>query len=157
MIQQNKSNVANTQSAMVSQFCVRPTSRRWFSKRVQVTMRHGPLDAMQESMSTFNIHLAFTYRLQWSLKHSVKQWSGKTDGQFIISRWISPHGRSKYPTIGWQSACNFNPPAISRWTRKCPRIVAYSSCELLDFSRKKYSNIGQQGNGNRYPPGHEHG
>ena len=42
---------------------------------------------------------------------------------------------------GWQSDCNFNPPAISRWTRKCPGNVADSSCELLDFSRKKYSNF----------------
>jgi hypothetical protein len=54
--------------------------------------------------------------------------------------------------------CNFNPPAISRWTRKCPGNVADSSCELPDFSWKKYSNIGRcPGNGNRYPPGHEHG
>ena len=62
------------------------------------------------------------------------QWSGKPDGQFIISRWIFPHGRSKFPTIGWQSDCNFNLPGISQWTRKCPRIVADSSCELLDSS-----------------------
>ena len=88
----------------------------------------------------------------------LNQWSGKTDSQFIISQWISPHGRSKFPTIGWQSDCNFNPPAISRWTRKCPGNVADSSCELPDFSRKKYSNTGRYpGNGNRYPPGHEHG
>ena len=31
---------------------------------------------------------------------------------------ISPHGRSKFPTIRWQSDCNFNPPGISRWTIK---------------------------------------
>jgi hypothetical protein len=82
---------------------------------------------------------------------------GETD-YFIISRWISPHGRSKFSTIGWQSNCNFNPPAISQWTRKCPRNVVDSSCELPDFSRKKYSNTSQYlGNGNRYPSGHEHG
>jgi hypothetical protein len=41
---------------------------------------------------------------------------------------------------------------------KSPGNVADSSCELLEFSRKKYSNTGQYpGNGNRYPPGHEHG
>ena len=75
-----------------------------------------------------------------------------------ISRWISHHGQSKFPTIGWQSDFNFNPPAISRWTRKCPGNVANSSCELLDFSRKKYPNNGQYpGNGKQYPPGHEHG
>ena len=56
-----------------------------------------------------------------------QQWSGKTDGLFIIIQWISPHGRSKFPTIGWQSDCNFNPPAISRWTRKYPGSVADSS------------------------------
>ena len=35
------------QSAMVSHcFCIRPTSKRWFLKIVQVTMKHDPLDAM---------------------------------------------------------------------------------------------------------------
>ena len=69
-----------------------------------------------------------------------------------------PHGQSKIPTIGWQSECNFNPPAISQWTRKCPGSVDVSSCDLLDFSHKRYSNTGRYpGNGNRYPPGHEHG
>jgi hypothetical protein len=53
--------------------------------------------------------------------------------------------------------CNFNPPAISRWTKKCPGNVADSFCELPDFIRKKYSNIGRYPrHDNRYPPGHEH-
>ena len=69
-----------------------------------------------------------------------------------------PHGQAKFPDIGWQSDCNFNPPAISQWTRKCLKNVADSSCELMDFSRREYSNIGRHpGNGNQYPPGHEHG
>ena len=56
------------------------------------------------------------------------------------------------------SDCDFNPAAISRWTRKCLGSVADSSCELPDFSRKKYSNTGRYpGNDNRYPLGHEHG
>ena len=38
--------VASVRSAMVSRFCVRPTSKRWFLKIVQLTMKHGPLDAM---------------------------------------------------------------------------------------------------------------
>jgi hypothetical protein len=33
-------------SALVSWFCVRPTSERWFLKIVQVTMKHDPLDAI---------------------------------------------------------------------------------------------------------------
>ena len=78
--------------------------------------------------------------------------------RLVISWWISRHGRSKFPTIGWQSDPKFNPPAISRCTRKCPGNVVDSSCELLDFNRKKYTNIGRYpGNGNQYPPGHEHG
>ena len=61
-------------------------------------------------------------------------------------------------SIAWQSDCNFNPLAISQWTRKCPGNVAGSSCELPDFNWKKYSNTSRYlGNGNRYPPGHEHG
>jgi hypothetical protein len=53
---------------------------------------------------------------------------------------------------------NFNSPAISWWTKKCHGNVADSSCELPDFNRKKYSNTSRYpGNGNRYPPGHEHG
>ena len=42
--------VVSFRSAMVSQFCVRPTSKRWFLKITQVTMKPDPLDAMQELM-----------------------------------------------------------------------------------------------------------
>jgi hypothetical protein len=38
--------VVSIQSAMVFRFCVRPTSKRWFLKIVQVTMKHDPFDAM---------------------------------------------------------------------------------------------------------------
>ena len=37
--------VVSVRSAMVSRFCVRPTSKRWFLKVVQVTMKHDPFDA----------------------------------------------------------------------------------------------------------------
>jgi hypothetical protein len=33
-------------SAMVSPFCVRPTSKRWFLKIVQLTVKHDPFNAM---------------------------------------------------------------------------------------------------------------
>ena len=33
-------------SSMVSRFCVRPTSKRWFLRIVQVTMKHDPFDVM---------------------------------------------------------------------------------------------------------------
>jgi hypothetical protein len=57
---------------MVFRFCVRPTSKRWFLKIVQVTMN------TIQSMSCRNLcrlytHLAFTYILRWSLKQSVKR------------------------------------------------------------------------------------
>ena len=45
-----KSMVVNVRSAMVSEFCVRPTFKRWFLNIVQVTMNHDPFDAMQESV-----------------------------------------------------------------------------------------------------------
>ena len=38
--------VVSIQSAMVSQFCVRPTSKRWFLRIVQVTVKHDPFDVM---------------------------------------------------------------------------------------------------------------
>ena len=38
--------VVSVRSAMVSQFCVGPTSKRWFLKTFQVTMKHGLCDAM---------------------------------------------------------------------------------------------------------------
>jgi hypothetical protein len=38
--------VVSIRSAMVSWFCVRPTSNRWCMKIVQVTMKHDPFDAM---------------------------------------------------------------------------------------------------------------
>ena len=38
--------VVSIWSAMVSQFRVRPTSKRWFLKIIQVTMKHDPLDVV---------------------------------------------------------------------------------------------------------------
>ena len=35
----------SVQSAIVSWFCVRPTSEGWFLQIVQVTMKHDPSDA----------------------------------------------------------------------------------------------------------------
>ena len=52
MMKQNKAVVVSVQSAVVSQFCVRPTSKRWFLKIIQVTMKHDPFDTVQESMQT---------------------------------------------------------------------------------------------------------
>ena len=46
---------------MVSRFCVRPTSKRWFLKKVHVTMKHDPFDAHVGIHVDFTIHLAFTY------------------------------------------------------------------------------------------------
>ena len=37
--------VVSIRSAMVSGLCVRPTSKRWFMKIVQVTMKHDQIDA----------------------------------------------------------------------------------------------------------------
>jgi hypothetical protein len=41
-----KPTVVSIRGAMVSWFCGRPTSKRWFLKIVQVTMKHDPFDAM---------------------------------------------------------------------------------------------------------------
>ena len=64
--------VVSVWNAMVSWFCVRPSSKRWFLKLVQVTMKHDPFDAIWESMSTWHpsscIHI-----LCRSLKRSVKR------------------------------------------------------------------------------------
>ena len=38
--------IMSIRSAMVSQFYIKPTSKRWFLKRIQVTMNHDPFDAM---------------------------------------------------------------------------------------------------------------
>jgi hypothetical protein len=38
--------VVSIQSTMVSRFCVRPTSKRWFLEIVQVTTKLDPFDAM---------------------------------------------------------------------------------------------------------------
>ena len=71
MINYNKSTVASVRSAMISQFRVRPTSKRWFLKIIQVTLKHDPLVAMQKSMYT--LHSSCIHILRWSLQHSVKQ------------------------------------------------------------------------------------
>ena len=42
--------VVSIQSDMVSQFYVRPTSKRWVLETIQVTMKHVPFNAMYKSM-----------------------------------------------------------------------------------------------------------
>ena len=61
---------------MVSLFCIRSiTSKRWFLKIIQVTMKHDSFDAMKESMWT--LHPSCIHILCWSLKRSVKRtWPG---------------------------------------------------------------------------------
>ena len=51
----------SVRSAMVTRICVRPTSKRWFLKIIQVIMKHDPFDPSRSHV------------LRWSLKHSVKQ------------------------------------------------------------------------------------
>ena len=50
--------VVSVQSAMVFGFRVRPTSKRWFLKTIQVTMKHDPFNP---NPCRLYIHLAFTY------------------------------------------------------------------------------------------------
>ena len=69
-LKHSKSIVVRFRSAMVFWFCVKSTSKRWFLKIVQVTVKHDPFDAMQVSMQTF--HPSCMHLLCWSLKHSVK-------------------------------------------------------------------------------------
>ena len=54
----NKSKVVRFRSAMVSQFCVRPTSKTWILKLVQLTMKRDPFDVI------IGIHVDFTSILQ---------------------------------------------------------------------------------------------
>ena len=42
--------VVSVQSATVFRFCFRPTSKRWFLKIAQETMKQDPFDDMKESM-----------------------------------------------------------------------------------------------------------
>ena len=46
MIKYNKPTVMSVWSAMVSWFCVRSTSKRWFLKTIHITMKHDPFDAI---------------------------------------------------------------------------------------------------------------
>ena len=76
MIRWNKSTVVSMRSAIVSWFCVRPTSKRWFLKIIQVTVKHDPFGAMYKSMWT-TLHPSRIHILRWSLKCSVKRtWTG---------------------------------------------------------------------------------
>jgi hypothetical protein len=38
--------VVSVRGAMISHFCVRPTSKRWFLKIIQGTMKYDPTHAM---------------------------------------------------------------------------------------------------------------
>ena len=42
----NKPMIVSVWSAMVFQLCVEPTSKRWFLKTIQVTMKHDPFNVM---------------------------------------------------------------------------------------------------------------
>ena len=64
MIKYNKSTVVSVRSATVSWFCVRPTSKRWFLKIIQVTMKHKSI------WCHVGIHVDFTSILH-SLVYSV--------------------------------------------------------------------------------------
>jgi hypothetical protein len=46
MVKYDNSTVVSVRSAMVSRFCVRPTSKRWVLTSDQVTMKYDPFDAM---------------------------------------------------------------------------------------------------------------
>jgi hypothetical protein len=50
MIKQNNSTVVSVRSAVVSRFCVKHASQKWFLKMIRVTMKHDLIDAMWESM-----------------------------------------------------------------------------------------------------------
>ena len=50
MMKLDKSIVVVYWRARVPWFYVKPASKRWFLKTNQVTMKHDPFDAMQESM-----------------------------------------------------------------------------------------------------------
>ena len=60
MIIWSKSTVVSARSAMVSRFCVRPTSKRWFLETVQVTMNMIHLMPCRNPCRLY-IHPAFTY------------------------------------------------------------------------------------------------
>ena len=50
LVSYSELKVVSVRSAMVSRFCVRPTSKMWFLKIVQVTKIHDPIDAAQKSV-----------------------------------------------------------------------------------------------------------
>ena len=67
--------VVSVRSAMVSWYSVKSTSKRWFLKIVQVTMKRDPFYVMKKSMQT--LQLCCIHLLCWSLEHSVKRtWTG---------------------------------------------------------------------------------
>ena len=86
--------MGSVRSARASWFYVRPTSKRWFLKTVQVTMKHDPFDAMWDSTRT--LHPSCTHILRWSLKHSVKRTWTRSAVSTNESAWsaISGHGHS---------------------------------------------------------------
>ena len=64
MIKWNKPTIVSVRSAMVSRFCVRPTSKRRFLKLVQVTMKHDPFDAIWRFDSPkARYHLVLRFKL----------------------------------------------------------------------------------------------
>jgi hypothetical protein len=57
---ENKPTIVSVHSAMVSRFCDKPTSERWFLKMVQVTTKHDHWMPCRHPRRLY-IHLASTY------------------------------------------------------------------------------------------------
>jgi hypothetical protein len=65
VIEYNKPMVVIIQSVVVSQwFCVRPTSKRWFLKIIQVTMKHDPFHVMWTLHPILHSHTPFVPHAQ---------------------------------------------------------------------------------------------
>ena len=132
----------NVWSAIVSWFCVRPTSKRWFLKVFQWLWNMIHLIPCRNPCRLY-IHLAFTYSLRWSLKHRVMQtWTGSA---FSTNEMATSH----IHTFSLLCVCNSQLPFPPMRVRTCNchglsvSCVKWPQLWLLQVVWKEWSLVGR--------------
>ena len=126
--------VVSVRSAMVFRFCARHVSKRWFLKITQVTMKHDPLDAMEESMWTSHpscIHIV----LCWSLERSVKRtWTGSVSSTNESAWSVMVMGSHSCVWSGPDNITSFRPIAMLCGSDNIIRTIPHIQAECEEYS-----------------------
>ena len=115
---------------MVSRFCVRPTSKRWFLKITQVTVKHDPFDAITYSVGPSSVVWSGTWTSS-AFSTNESPWNVMVTGS--RSRVWSGHKGLFTPWTMKSSEGPAKPHVIGCWTRPRTTLV-YTEDKMLEWS-----------------------